>query len=153
MLNRLIHYYPSSVGRVPTQIDYSDYRPVAGVMLPFKWTYGWVSGREEYEITEYTPNGRWTSPNSTNQFSARMTGATKFRRDLHTMHTSTDRILTTHVGSLPRPQDVVDALFAQDHGEAYDPQKFDATIRHAVADAVNKQAAAGIDIASDGGGR
>ncbi len=66
------------------------------------------------------------------------------------MHTSTDRILTTHVGSLPRPQDVVDALFAQDHGEAYDPQKFDATIRHAVADAVNKQAEAGIDVASDG---
>jgi len=66
------------------------------------------------------------------------------------MHTSTDRILTTHVGSLPRPQDVVDALFAQDRGEAYDPQKFDATIRRAVADAVNKQANAGIDIASDG---
>ncbi|HUA20639.1 MAG TPA: photosynthetic reaction center cytochrome c subunit family protein [Bryobacteraceae bacterium] len=56
LLNRLVHYYPSAVGRVPTQIDYSDYRPVAGVMLPFKWTYGWVSGREEYEMTEYTPN-------------------------------------------------------------------------------------------------
>jgi len=56
LLNRLVHYSPSAVGRVPVQIDYSDYRPVAGVMLPYKWTYGWVSGREEYEITEYQPN-------------------------------------------------------------------------------------------------
>ena len=63
---------------------------------------------------------------------------------------STDRILTTHVGSLPRPQEVVDILFAQDRGEAIDEQKFDATIRSAVADAVNKQAQAGLDIVSDG---
>ncbi len=42
---------------------------------------------------------------------------------------STDRILTTHVGSLPRPQEVVDLLFAQDRGEAVDSAKFDATIR------------------------
>ncbi len=63
---------------------------------------------------------------------------------------STDRILTTHVGSLPRPQEVVDLLFAQDRGEAVDAAKFDATIRGAVADAVNKQSAAGVDIVSDG---
>ena len=37
------------------------------------------------------------------------------------MKLSTDRILTTHVGSLPRPQEVVDYLFAQDRGENYDP--------------------------------
>lgn len=66
------------------------------------------------------------------------------------MHTSSDRILTTHVGSLPRPQDVVDALFAQDRGEMYDPQAFDATMRAAVADAVSKQVAAGVDVVSDG---
>jgi len=41
---------------------------------------------------------------------------------------STDRILTTHVGSLPRPQEVVDLLFAQDRGELTDEKKFDATI-------------------------
>jgi hypothetical protein len=52
----MIRYANSAVGRVPTQIDYSDYRPVAGVMMPFKWTFGWVSGREEYSITEYQPN-------------------------------------------------------------------------------------------------
>jgi 5-methyltetrahydropteroyltriglutamate--homocysteine methyltransferase len=63
---------------------------------------------------------------------------------------STDRILTTHVGSLPRPQEVVDLLFAQDRGEAIDTGKFDATIRGAVADALNKQAGAGVDIVSDG---
>jgi 5-methyltetrahydropteroyltriglutamate--homocysteine methyltransferase len=63
---------------------------------------------------------------------------------------SSDRILTTHVGSLPRPQEVVDLLFAQDRGEAMDEKKFDATIGGAVADAVNKQAQAGVDIVSDG---
>jgi hypothetical protein len=52
----MIHYANSAVGRVPTQIDYSDYRPVAGVMMPFKWTYGWVSGREEYALTDVQPN-------------------------------------------------------------------------------------------------
>ncbi|PWU06108.1 MAG: hypothetical protein C5B51_13040 [Terriglobia bacterium] len=56
LLTRMIHYANSAVGRVPTQIDYSDYRPVAGVMMPFKFTYGWVSGREEYTITEVQPN-------------------------------------------------------------------------------------------------
>jgi len=66
------------------------------------------------------------------------------------MKTSTDRILTTHVGSLPRPQDVVDCLFAEDRGEALDPQTADSTIRRAVADVVARQAEAGVDIVSDG---
>ena len=66
------------------------------------------------------------------------------------MRTSTDRILTTHVGSLPRPQDVVDLLFAQDRGEPVDAAQFEATIARAVDDVVLRQAEAGIDIASDG---
>lgn len=66
------------------------------------------------------------------------------------MKLSTDRILTTHVGSLPRPQAVVDFLFAQDRGEAYDPSKYDAAIRVGVLDAVRQQVDAGIDIVSDG---
>ena len=66
------------------------------------------------------------------------------------MRTSTDRILTTHVGSLPRPQDVVDLLFAQDRGEPVDAEQFEATVSRAVDDVVQKQADAGIDIASDG---
>src|ERR1700680_195872 len=66
------------------------------------------------------------------------------------MKLSTDRILTTHVGSLPRPQDVVDLLFAQDRGEAYEAGKFDDTMKRAVGDVVNRQSEAGIDVVSDG---
>jgi len=56
LLRRYVRYVTTAYGRVPTQIDYSDYRPVAGVKMPFKWTYGWISGREQYEIAEYKPN-------------------------------------------------------------------------------------------------
>ena len=66
------------------------------------------------------------------------------------MHTSTERILTTHVGSLPRPKDVVDFLFAQDRGDPLDEAQFDASLQRAVGEAVGRQAEAGIDIASDG---
>ncbi|MGH9594373.1 MAG: hypothetical protein ACRD5L_14870, partial [Bryobacteraceae bacterium] len=44
------------VGRVPTQTDYSDYRRVNGVMMAYKWTYGWISGQEEYTLTDVQPN-------------------------------------------------------------------------------------------------
>ncbi len=66
------------------------------------------------------------------------------------MKRSTERIFTTHVGSLPRPKEVSDLLFAQDRGDSYDPAEFDATIRRGVADAVSRQSEAGIDIVSDG---
>jgi len=66
------------------------------------------------------------------------------------MKTSTERILTTHVGSLPRPQDVVDLLFAQDRGEPVDQDLFDSTMKRAVADAIQKQQESGVDIVSDG---
>jgi 5-methyltetrahydropteroyltriglutamate--homocysteine methyltransferase len=66
------------------------------------------------------------------------------------MKTSTDRILTTHVGSMPRPQYVVDQLFAQDRGEDYDPAEFDAVMQRAVREVAAKQTAAGVDIISDG---
>jgi photosynthetic reaction center cytochrome c subunit len=56
LLNRMIRYCNSAVGRIPTQIDYSDYRTVAGVKMPFKWTYGWVSNREEWTLSEVQPN-------------------------------------------------------------------------------------------------
>ena len=66
------------------------------------------------------------------------------------MKTSTDRILTTHVGSLPRSQEVVDFLFAQDRGEPYDAAKFDDAMVRGVEDVVRKQQDAGIDVVSDG---
>lgn len=56
----------------------------------------------------------------------------------------------THVGSLPRPQAVVECLFAQDSGMDYDPVKFDATISQAVDEVVRQQVAAGVDVVSDG---
>ena len=66
------------------------------------------------------------------------------------MKLSTDRILTTHVGSLPRPQEVVDFLFAQDRGEPYDAAEFDKAIRSGVLDALRSQVEAGVDVVSDG---
>jgi 5-methyltetrahydropteroyltriglutamate--homocysteine methyltransferase len=61
-----------------------------------------------------------------------------------------DRILTTHVGSLPRSAAVTDLIFAQERGEAIDMAQFDAVIGAAVDDAVAKQVAAGVDLVSDG---
>jgi 5-methyltetrahydropteroyltriglutamate--homocysteine methyltransferase len=59
-------------------------------------------------------------------------------------------LLTTHVGSLPRSQAVVDFLFARERGEAYDEGAFDACMAAAVMENVRRQKAAGIDIVSDG---
>jgi 5-methyltetrahydropteroyltriglutamate--homocysteine methyltransferase len=63
---------------------------------------------------------------------------------------SVDRILTTHTGSLPRPWDLLATLEALDAGVAPDPATFQARVRHAVAEAVRKQVAAGVDVVSDG---
>ena len=62
----------------------------------------------------------------------------------------TSRILTTHVGSLPRPQAVVDQVFAEDKGQPVDRVEFERIIGEGVAEVVKKQADAGIDIVSDG---
>jgi 5-methyltetrahydropteroyltriglutamate--homocysteine methyltransferase len=59
-------------------------------------------------------------------------------------------IKTTHVGSLPRTQDVVDFIFARENGEEYDQSAFDRTMTKAVSETVRKQVEAGIDIVSDG---
>ena len=66
------------------------------------------------------------------------------------MKLSTDRILTSHVGSLPRSQEVVDFLFTQDRGEPYEQSAFDAAMQKGVEDVVAKQAQVGIDVVSDG---
>ncbi len=59
-------------------------------------------------------------------------------------------ILTSHVGSLPRTQEVVDFIFARENNEAYDETAFDACMRDACAETVRRQTDAGIDIVSDG---
>lgn len=61
-----------------------------------------------------------------------------------------DRILTTHVGSLPRSAAVTDLIFAAERGETVDAERFDAVIGAAVDQAVARQVAAGIDLVSDG---
>jgi 5-methyltetrahydropteroyltriglutamate--homocysteine methyltransferase len=66
------------------------------------------------------------------------------------MKLSTERILTTHVGSLPRSGEVTALLYRKDGGEPYDEAEFDAAIAGGVADAVAKQVAAGVDVVSDG---
>jgi 5-methyltetrahydropteroyltriglutamate--homocysteine methyltransferase len=60
------------------------------------------------------------------------------------------KILTSHVGSLPRTQDVVDFIFARERGEPYDSDAFQSCMARACAETVRRQAAAGIDIVSDG---
>ena len=59
-------------------------------------------------------------------------------------------IKTTHVGSLPRTQEVVDFIFARENNTPYDQAAFDACMTAAVSDTVAKQVAAGVDIVSDG---
>lgn len=60
------------------------------------------------------------------------------------------RILTSHVGSLPRSQEVVDFIFARENNEDYSESSFDEAMRKAVHDTVGKQTESGIDIVSDG---
>ena len=62
----------------------------------------------------------------------------------------TNRIVTTHVGSLPRSKAVTDLVFAAERGESVDPDEFDRVIGAAVDTVVARQVAAGIDLASDG---
>jgi hypothetical protein len=56
LLLRVVRYSESPLGLNPTQIDYADYREVAGVKMPFRWTITWLSGRSTIELTEVQPN-------------------------------------------------------------------------------------------------
>ena len=66
------------------------------------------------------------------------------------MKRSTERILTTHTGSLPRPPGLLEMLDALDAGTAPDPAAFAGRVRRAVADVVRQQVDAGVDIVNDG---
>jgi 5-methyltetrahydropteroyltriglutamate--homocysteine methyltransferase len=66
------------------------------------------------------------------------------------MRVSTERILTTHVGSLPRSQAVTDVLFAREKGESRDKRAAAAVISDAVVEVVRKQVEVGVDVVSDG---
>src|ERR1041385_6192457 len=63
---------------------------------------------------------------------------------------SRDRFLTTHTGSLPRPDDLIRMMYAKEEGVPVDPQALAARVRAAVAEIVRKQADAGVDLINDG---
>ena len=56
LLERQTRYTDSPVGPLVTQMDYSDYRDVAGVKMPYKFTVTWLDGREQFELTQIRPN-------------------------------------------------------------------------------------------------
>lgn len=66
------------------------------------------------------------------------------------MERSVDRFLTTHVGSLARPAELLDLLFRKERGDEYDQQLFESSVVTAVRQIVERQAAAGIDVVCDG---
>ena len=56
MLLRMLRYGPSPIGRIPTQVDYSDYRDVGGIKFPFKWSFAWLDGRDTITLSEIRTN-------------------------------------------------------------------------------------------------
>jgi 5-methyltetrahydropteroyltriglutamate--homocysteine methyltransferase len=66
------------------------------------------------------------------------------------MKRSSDRVLTTHVGSLARPTELLDTMKEKENGRDYDHALFDRQVRDAVADRVRRQVEAGIDVVTDG---
>jgi outer membrane lipoprotein-sorting protein len=58
LLVRQVHFVDTAVGVIPTQIDYSDYRTVAGVKLPFRRVVTWTDGRSTIELSQVQPNAR-----------------------------------------------------------------------------------------------
>src|SRR5476651_2627032 len=66
------------------------------------------------------------------------------------MQRSLDRFLTTHTGSLPRPDDLIRMMYAKEEGVPVDPAALAARVRQAVAEVVKKQANVGIDLINDG---
>src|SRR5262245_14657127 len=67
-----------------------------------------------------------------------------------TIQQNTDRIQTTHIGSLPRPHAVLDIMKLKYNGQPYDQKAYDTTIAWAVNDSIRKQVDCGIDIVTDG---
>ena len=66
------------------------------------------------------------------------------------MHRSTDRILTTHAGSLPRPKELVEMFARQSRGERVEPEALDAAIEAATRRVISRQRACGIDVGNNG---
>jgi len=56
LLSRLVRYGPSPIGRMPTQIDYADYRDVGGIKFPFEYKFMWLDGRYTAKLTKVETN-------------------------------------------------------------------------------------------------
>ena len=58
LLVRMVRFGSSPIGRAPTQVDFADYRdvPGAGIKMPFRWTFGWLNGRDTFETKEVRVN-------------------------------------------------------------------------------------------------
>jgi hypothetical protein len=56
LLMRMVRYTRSPIGRVPTQVDYSDFRDVGGIKFPFRWTFTWLDGRDNFEVGDVKLN-------------------------------------------------------------------------------------------------
>jgi photosynthetic reaction center cytochrome c subunit len=51
LLVRIVRYTPSAIGRVPTQVEFADYRDVGGIKFPYHWTFTWLDGRDNWDFT------------------------------------------------------------------------------------------------------
>jgi photosynthetic reaction center cytochrome c subunit len=56
LLVRMVRHGRSPIGRVPTQVDYSDYRDVGGIKFPYRWTFAWLDGRDDFEFSDVKVN-------------------------------------------------------------------------------------------------
>ena len=56
LLVRMVRYGNSPIGRLPTQVDYADYREVGGIKMPFRLTFAWLDGRDAFQLNEVQPN-------------------------------------------------------------------------------------------------
>ena len=58
LLVRMVRFGSSPIGRAPTQVDFADYRdvPGAGIKMPYRWTFGWLNGRDMFEIKDVRIN-------------------------------------------------------------------------------------------------
>jgi len=56
LLVRMVRHGRSPIGRVPTQVDYADYRDVGGIKFPFGWTFAWLDGRDNFQFSDVKVN-------------------------------------------------------------------------------------------------
>jgi hypothetical protein len=56
LLTRMVRYGSSPIGRLPTQVDYADYRDVNGVKMPFRFTFAWLDGRDAFQLNDVRVN-------------------------------------------------------------------------------------------------